>query len=319
MSRVLVATPARIGRFGHQTTTILTGIHIAHLTQSKLMLPRYMFFSDRWNDVTDWSRHKYIIDKLPESIGQEIKYLENRSRYNDPTNWRPEATKNAWKTEEADELGDMINKIQSIKNDSIIFLPFDQRSRYLLKLFNKQEFRNEFKKVFNLQRPDSLPKKPYICIHIRRGDVDEKNFPYWFVPNEFYIALIKTIVETIPDQIPITICTQGDISWLTNGIQESLGWEFIINRMKIFSTDQLTSNNSEIEHFSIMANSYFLFSANSAFSNYAGLLKKTSYQVDISKDNTMHYLKSVCNVNPDKEMSTQMKKIKRILQGVKWK
>ncbi len=318
MKRILIASPARIGRFAHQTQNILTAIYIAHLTKSKLMLPRYMLFCDKWNAVIDWSKHKDVISQTTDNQNYKIIYLEKEVDSDKLSQWQGFTTgKKSWNLEDPSELGDLISSIENIREHSLIFLPFDQSSTYLMRLLNKKEFKDEFSKVFSLQGKRKLPKKPYVCLHIRRGDVTKEDFPHWFVPDIFYISLIKSIVNTIPNDIEIAICTQGSIKWLVENNQNSLSKQEL-SRLKIYSTPNLHINENEIEDFSLMVNSHVLFSANSGFSNFAGVLKASNHQIDVSRSNCKHYLNKVIRINPDTEISLSMNKVAETMRSIEW-
>ena len=52
--------PDRYGRFGHQTSSIFTGIALAVITGSKLLVPRYMFFAEKWNKEFLWEESEFV-------------------------------------------------------------------------------------------------------------------------------------------------------------------------------------------------------------------------------------------------------------------
>ena len=74
--RILIASPDRYGRFGHQTTSIYAAVALAHLSGSLLLHPRYMFFADRWNEHVDWSRSRFVTRRIKGD--RQLVYLEQK-------------------------------------------------------------------------------------------------------------------------------------------------------------------------------------------------------------------------------------------------
>ena len=72
-SSIIVANPDRYARLGHQTFSILSGLVIAHITGLKLLSPRYMYFSEKWNSYIDWQKSTVVTKSLPNAL--DVIYL----------------------------------------------------------------------------------------------------------------------------------------------------------------------------------------------------------------------------------------------------
>jgi hypothetical protein len=299
MNKFLSVSPDRYGRFGHQTTSISAGILLASITNSKLVSPRYMYFCDKWNKYSDYTRSKFVV---PELKGESLKisYLEREI---------PDQHGNRkWDLTDNKHLWDLTRKILAAEDNSLIYLPFDQSAGNLLRLYNQVEIRNDIKNIFSFDLKTSM-RCPYVCIHIRRGDCTPAAHPKWFVGDDFYLKLIQTIFQCIPAFYKVCVCTQGEISWLQQ-IADSKIVE--PDRFIVRSTNQLFINDSEIEDFVLFKEADILFSASSSFSYWATILGSHRLVFDISRSGT-HPLKNVKTVNPDININSSMTRIKNLI------
>jgi len=295
MSKYLLASPDRYGRFGHQTTSISAALILAHLTNSKLIAPRYMYFCDKWNKYSDFSRSKNVASAIDEKT--VVYYLEKElvDQYGN----------RKWDLTDKDQIADIISKIHIASDNTIIHLPFDQSAGLLLRLLNKKEIRDDFRSIFLFPDQRITPLFPYACVHIRRGDCTRNAHPLWYVEDNFYIQLLQLLFSTLPIEYKVYVCTQGDISWLNTS---ELSHVLTSQRLIIRSTDQLFINDSEIDDFIIMKNASFLFSAASSFSHWASYLGCHHLVVDISRSG-LHALNNTLIVNPDDSVIENMSKI----------
>ena len=161
-NKLLSINPDRYGRFGHQTLSITAGILTSIMTGSKLLLPRYMYFSDKWNKLINWGNSKYVSSKVDGM--REVYYLES-SRTDTAGNRK-------WNLDNSEAIDDYLAKINSISSCGLIQLPFDQHPGILLRLYEIDIYKKDLKNVFESIMENNRGKKK-LTIHIRRGDVSE--------------------------------------------------------------------------------------------------------------------------------------------------
>jgi hypothetical protein len=300
MSKYLLASPDRYGRFGHQTTSIASALLLAHLTRSKIIAPRYMYFCDKWNKYSDFTKSKYVASAIKE---QTIAcYLE-----------KDIADRNGnrkWNLSDKNEINDIITRISLASDNSIIHLPFDQSAGLLLYLLNKKEVRDDFKNIFSFPDKGATPPHPYACIHIRRGDCTFNAHPQWYVDDKFYLQLIELLLSSLPSEYKVYVCTQGNTAWL---LESKWSGDYASERLVIRTTDQLFINESEINDFILMKNSNILFSAASSFSHWASYLGNHQFVADVSRSN-FHGLYDTLIVNPDNSTANNMSIISNALR-----
>jgi hypothetical protein len=303
MNKYLLASPDRYGRFGHQTTSLLAALLLAHVTNTRLIKPRYMYFCDKWNAYSDYSRSVKVSSYIPS--GLKLLYLEKET--SDSYGNRK------WDLSSKDELTDILNRLHLASDNSLIFLPFDQSPGLLLKLLNKEHVRKDVRRIFTF--PDVLlqPTPPYACIHIRRGDCTRAAHPSWFVEDAFYINLIELLLAELPKVFKICLCTQGDISWLLKSPQ--VASSIVDKRVFIQTTDQLFINDSEVNDFVLMRNAVILFSASSSFSHLANVLGSHSVAFDVTR-NLAHPLYGTELINPDAPFAQTIGIIKAALETI---
>lgn len=285
MPKFLTVSPDRYGRFGHQTSSITAGILLAHLTNTKLIEPRYMYFCDKWNKHANFAKSAQVATSVPKNL--KISYLEKR-----------DADQNGnrkWNLNNKNELNELINEIVDSDDDNIVNLPFDQSAGLLLKLFNKKVIRDDIKKIFSFDKDERIIEEPYICIHIRRGDCTPTNHPTWYVKNEIFINIINVLAQIIPENYSIIICTQGDVAWINSATISTLISQ---NRFFISSTNQLFINDREIVDMRLMLNANILIGGVSSFSRWASILGNHAVLIDINRNNE-NPLKEAINLDPD--------------------
>ena len=280
MAKYLSSTPDRYARFGHQSWSIAAGLLLSHLTGCKLIVPRYMYSCDKWNEYSDFSRSSMTASAMKQGI-ERIVYLE--TLYPDKVGNRK------FSLHSREGILDILNAICGINDNSLICLPFDQGPGLLAKLFNKSVIRDDLKKVFVFSQKRNSPASPYVCIHIRRGDVTPDSHPNWYVNNDFYISLIGFLAEFLPSSLAIAVCTQGDASWLTSAS--------FARKIFIYTTSQLFTNDTEIEDFALMTNADILFANCSNYSDWANILGSHKRVFDVSR--SRHFLSNVSRLDPD--------------------
>ena len=266
-SRILIASPDRYGRFGHQTTSIYAAVALAHLTGSLLLHPRYMFFADRWNEHVDWSRSRFVTRRVMGD--RQIVYLEQE---------KPDRNGNRkWRLSDGG-LKKIVREITSISEDSIIHLPFDQSAGDLMSLATRTDVREDLNNVFGTSTWHKK-RNPYACIHIRRGDCTPDNHQQWYVPDGFYVKLIQRLNEVLPKGMPIVICTQGPM----NALEEKIPNLITEGRVKIQTTSELWTNDAEVNDFITLSKADILITARSTFSRWAGLIGPQKCVVDVNR------------------------------------
>lgn len=270
--KYLVVHPDRYGRFGHQTTSIFSGIALAKITGYKLIYPKYMFFSDKWNKFIFWENISNLVC-CSVDVPVSIRYLENKNTDNHGNR--------AWKIVSSKDLSEILAELHSYPSNTLINLPFDQPPGIMKNFLLDNYLRTNLKAIISPQlRLTGLPNKS-ICIHIRRGDCTPQRFPEWFISDNYYIALINGLLSQLPRDYILNICTQGDTEWLTQCS------EMDDSRVKIFSTNDLFLNDADIRDFKIMLNSTILISCGSSFSRWAGILGNQKGLFDISRIDKM--------------------------------
>lgn len=282
--RILLASPDRYGRFGHQTTSIFAGVALAQLSGSLLLHPRYMFFSDQWNEYIDWARSRFITTKI--TGDRRVVYLEKTQR--------DQHGNRKWRLSNS-EIKDILEKITAIPEDSIVHLPFDQSAGNLIRLATRKDVRTDLNKVFGISKWQ-IPEKKYACIHVRRGDCTPDRYKEWYVSDSFYIKLIRCLNEALPLSMPIVICTQGNMQILENEIQDLITG----NRVKIQTTDQLWTNDREVNDFITLAQASILITARSSFSRWAGLIGPHKLVVDVNRQRLVNHGEHMV-VHPDEK------------------
>lgn len=268
--KYLIPSPDRYGRFGHQTHSILSALFLAYITDNKVVRPKYMYFAEKWNGVIDWSKSKFSTSKILESP-IHIRYLQFRTKPDEYGN-----TKGNF--ENAKAIKEALDLINSSDDNSLIFLPFDQSTGILAKLFNYREIKQDFLNLF-IDKSFNKPANKYACIHIRRGDCTRERHPQWFVSDSFYINLITLLHDILPTDYQIQICTQGSGEWIT----QQLKFSYSNRRLKINTTNQLFINETEINDFLLMKNADILFCAGSTFSHIAAYLGNHQLVFDVDK------------------------------------
>lgn len=269
MASYLMVNPDRYGRFGHQTLRILTGVGLYYLTGNKLLLPSYYYFCEQWNYCINWKCSDAVTQQA--SFGKMVRI--------DPM--PPDMHGNT--KVDFSSTTDILNFIRLTGqiDNNLYLLPYDQGPGKLLNLFSNYFILQNTRKVFNLPSIDHYTEKPYVAIHIRRGDCTHARFPSWYVENGFYISLVKKLLGLLPVNFTIIVCTQGSTEWfyvpdLINPIQQK--------RVVLRSAEDSHVNNiTEIDDFSLMFRANILFAAGSSFSQLAGMFGSQDCVIDVSR------------------------------------
>jgi len=296
MAKYLLVSPDRYARFGHQTSSISTSLLLAYMTGSRVILPRYMYSCDKWNQYVNFSRSKFVCAEVTGSHLSAV-YLEN---------WKTDNIGNRkWVFDNTQNVQQLLTQIANTDDNSIIFLPFDQTPGILHRLYNQTRLREDIRGVFRFDNSIVSMDNPYVAIHIRRGDVNEESHPSWYVNNSFYIELIERLCTILPNSFGIYICIQGDKSWLQRIrlTQLGLGRKFMVS-----SACAGFANDYEVADFLTMKESTILFSASSGFSHWASIIGNQKLVVDVSRYNDTP-LDWVKHLNPDSPTESVWKTI----------
>lgn len=295
----LVVSPDRYGRFGHQTSSIFSGIALAHMTNRRLLLPRYMFFAERWNRYIDWNQSAYT-DKSIKGDSVEIRYIESLKT--------DEHGNRSYNMNNIKELRSCLDRLGEVEND-LAMLPFDQQPGLLRELIGKEAIKRDLRGVLGEEMRIKPMTFPYICIHIRRGDCTKERHPHWYIENEFYMRLIRDLSSMSKGRLEIVVCTQGDIRWL----RESKDLEPIQDLLRIRSTEDLFLNDAEFEDFRYMVNSEVLIGAGSQFSFWAAALGRQKSTVDLTRSKPCTFMNAI---NPDSDYEEVLSVMQQNLSGL---
>ncbi|QNI83926.1 hypothetical protein SynPROS71_00089 [Synechococcus sp. PROS-7-1] len=229
-----------------------------------------MYFAEKWNSVVDWSRSRFATKEIPDKP-LHINYLQFSTKPDEHGN-----TKSRFNSAKA--INAALQSINNTKDNSLIFLPFDQPTGLLTKLLDLHEVRQDFRNLF-IDKNFKRPSDRYACIHIRRGDCTQERHPQWFVDDAFYIKLITLLLKDLPADYEIQICTQGSSEWIIQKFKDAS----FNGRLKINTTDQLFINDAEINDFLLMKNADILFCAGSSFSYVAAYAGNHKLVFDVEK------------------------------------
>jgi len=267
LSSYFYVNPDRYGRFGHQTLRILTGLLYYQLTAIPILSPRYLYFCEKWNQYIDWNILDFCVSAASFTnilnLGLTFDSVGNRK----------------YPFDSGAELFHLTEYLLR-QDKTLIQFPFDQHPGILLRLLKKSDIRTQFQQVFQPFKSIRPFAKPYIAFHIRRGDCTASSHPQWYITDEIYNSLISYLLAEVPRRIPMIICTQGATHGLSSDI---INDEISSGRLLISSTDQLFINDAEVEAFSFMLNSAFLFCSGSSFSQLAAVFGSPKISFDISR------------------------------------
>ena len=178
----------------------------------------------------------------------------------------------------------------------LINLPFDQLPGFLLSFLSLPYLKADLGRVFESFESKNL--KPYIAIHVRRGDVSKNTIVNKYVPDEFYISLLKNIISSKSYSGDIHVLTQGDTQWLDPMVSLALNCKrkVLINKHMMEGCD-----DDEANAFFTLYNASVVFTAGSAFSELAGLLGRAKKIFDVTRST------SSCNlfasiINPESDI-----------------
>ena len=263
-----------------------------------------MYFAEKLNSVIDWSRSRFATKEIPESP-LHINYLQFSTK--------PDAHGNTKShLGSAKAINDALRIINNTKDNSLIFLPFDQSTGLLTKLLDLQEVRQDFRGLF-IDQNFRKPSHRYACIHIRRGDCTKEKHPQWFVEDAFYIKLIALLLNELPADYEVQICTQGSSDWVSQELKDIP----LNSRLKINTTDQIFINDAEINDFFIMKNADILFCAGSTFSHVAAYAGNHELVFDVDKGISQMLNKCINLSTMEEEWSRVEELIKKEIKKVK--
>ena len=290
-----MVSPDRYGRFGHQTTSIAAGLFLAHISGSKLVTPRYMYFCEKWNRYADFDKSKHTANTLEQGLNVIYLMTDGSDLYGN----------RRWNLRDKGQIIELIGRITDLNENSLIHLPFDQSAGLLLHLVNRPDLRDDLRNIFSFPINIMPVKTKYACVHIRRGDCTKSTQPAWYVENTYYIRVIGELLKVLPCHYRVIICTQGDVGWILSKYQTFINE----GRLIVRTTSQIMSNNSEVEDFVLMLNAEILFAASSTFSRWASYLGYHKLVVDITRETHKH-LRDTLFVNPDLPIDSGLELIK---------
>jgi len=299
MTLYLVATPDRYGRFGHQTNSIATAILLSYACGAKILLPRYMYFCDSWNDFVNFESLSVVSSRIDHCC--TIRYLESSG---------PDQHGNRkWDFDDSTQLGSVVRHLVTHPPNTILYLPFDQAPGLLLRLLNIPHIREEFSRLFTFPVLPTVASGTYACIHIRRGDCTPDRHPHWFVHDEFYLSLLLLLDSLLPPEFKIVICTQGDINWINRFAEKRTS---LHDRLYVHSTDQLFTNDVQAEAFGLMIDATLLFTASSSFSRWASFVGSNTHLFDVTRLNH-HPINKAILLHPDSSWELNESTIRKAL------
>ncbi len=290
----LVVSPDRYGRFGHQTLSILAGIYCAYRFGFRVILPKYMYFAEHWNDLVNWSLcelvDEYIdLSKRP-NLGLRVIYLG--------TDYTDEHGNNKYDLSSPIEYGYFCEALQKAKaTPSIVFMPFDQQlpvSQH--HCLYTEEFRNILQDVISMSsRKVESSAANEICIHIRRGDVSHLAHTDNYVNDEFYYHLVRCILLCTDLACRITIYVQGVFLLQQDHI---ISRAIAHGQLRVNSQAEAFHNRTDCDAFVSLMQASILVCSDSSFPRLAALFGSPRGVINISR-RPFRFFPRQLNLNPD--------------------
>jgi hypothetical protein len=284
---VIVANPDRYARLGHQTFSLLSGLILARITGLKLLQPRYMYFSEKWNHYIDWSQSRLTTA----TVGSSLQLLQIGNSHADAYG------NTKWDFRDVRNIRTCLSIISQYRQRRLISLPFDQLPGCLLTFLSTSQLKSDLRLVFQFFH-SSIPR-PYTAVHIRRGDVSSTSIPNKYVHDDFYLSLLRDIILSGSSSGTIHIVTQGDTRWLDQ-IQSFASH----NNHNIYINQKLTPHcdDEEVNAFYTLFNATTIFTAGSAFSELAALLGRATRIYNVTRAQSSSNLYASL-INPDADLS----------------
>ena len=267
------AEPDRYGRFGHQTFRLLTAVLAAEAFDGFFIPQTFRYFAYNGNTLIDFSRHPRCKDYIPGCkivfVSQEIDSVGN----------------DKFDLSRIDCFGELVHIISSYKQCSsnyLVKLPFDQEPGLLLKyLYCKDNISRSLKDIVC----KNIAHKPGfdIVIHVRRGDVDLRRHPSWFIPDDVYDHLLCYLLHKT-SSLKIAVITQNDLL-LPNALKATHDSSSTI---KVFVSDQTINSQCELRDLNYLLNSRLIIGGQSSFSQVPSLLMNIPYIELYNSGNRQH-------------------------------
>jgi hypothetical protein len=299
----LFASPDPHGRFGHQTAVYVTGLILAHLTESFLVKPTYKVFADKWNDVVRWESDLILNEHSMFDVNGVCSLgTLNSDQYGN----------RKWDLTKTGQVRELLNKLTDLHEKTLVILPFDQFPGRLLQLLKNKDLGDVLSEILGGAANPETTQNKYACIHIRRGDCTQNNHPFWFVHDELYIHIVRVLDKLLPIHWEIKICTQGHHPFLVKLKSEILDRSGRV--VSLLDSEDSFINDQDIRDYFTMMNASLLFTPGSWFSTWAGYANKSSTVVEVARRPDSRPFDF--HINPDDTDATIDECLSRVVEKV---
>ena len=249
-----------VGRFGHQTFCILSGISLARLMGIEYFKPNYGGICKHWNNFIDFN-------------GCEKEISINRSNiYYAIPNSNP-LSNNISKNDIKPMLLNWFNSCKSTYEDKLVITPYDvfSESALVSNLLLERDFNQYFSSFICKDRTQN--HKKVVNIHIRRGDFSA-NGPgaNLYVKDSGYSLIFKVLDHYKKDIDKINIFSQGTVQDFYLMVKSSSPSLLDITEFSI--SDSFWTNDEEVHHFSMLAKADIVIGSCSSYSVLAMMCNK---------------------------------------------
>ncbi|WP_186571079.1 hypothetical protein [Synechococcus sp. PROS-U-1] len=305
---MFLAEPDRYGRFGHQSFSLLSAWALAHRYNCEFLPTKYSYFAYRHNDHVDFSRS---IKAFGQSSNDIERYEELKGKNHDENG---NTKYNLSDISDISKFETEIEKISRKQGKSLVKLPFDQTPGSLIWRMNNA-MKDDIRNIFGVHEKTRYKQKK-VCLHIRRGDVQEVNHPNWYIDDRYYKNLVRDLYKECSDQIEITILTQGDNIWESRDEFKGMRRNGFL---KVSSTSSQWTNDFEVRDFRTMLDCDLLIAGQSSFSMLADIVRNGEIELSLIKNvhsrpphdiYTRNIIKAEVDLNNDGQSEKTIKYIK---------
>ena len=274
---IFLAQPDRYGRFGHQFTSLLSAYLCARFFNQTFIPLKLAYFAEKWNTLFDWEKSEYAAKNI---VSSNISFIEDMNtchlRLNRKLKW----------VNTSSIYSSLYAEVVKQEKENLCILAFDQKPGLLINLISHQSDQDllntlNYKLVENVLGNISLPKDPFICMHLRRGDVDSTSHPSWYIPDPVVLSLFEKLTSCVDNEI-ILITEE---SYLSPVLRSYISAHKQFNIASDMISAHIGSYDKDIYDWIIMLKAQFLIGSKSSFSQLAHLFGLSERYFNLSLDN----------------------------------